>query len=472
MQLDETPAVVTAGLGLFAEALAAQAAEVTAVGWQPPMPGTDDALAAVMADPRGADANAEAVRRLTEARPRLVGIERAGDALGLEPGEFLHAGPPITFPDLSGPVRGALLGAMVYEGIADSVEAAESLAPTVRLAPCHSRHAVGPMAGLISPSMPVFVMHDDVFDVTAYCTLNEGLGKVLRFGAYSAEVIERLQWIERVLAPVLDATLRRHGPVDLPSILAQALQMGDEGHNRNRAGTSLFIREIVADLIEVELPMTDLAAALRFINSNDHFMLNLAMGMAKAAADAARDIPGSTMVVAMARNGTEFGMQTAGTSDEWFTGLADVPEGLYLSGFSVEDANPDLGDSTIMETVGLGGFAMAAAPAIVRFVGGDVSDAVENTRRMYEITLSEHPLYQIPVLGFRGTPTGIDVSLVARTDLLPIVNTGIAGREPGVGQVGAGIVTPPRDAFVQAMRALAVRAEVPRAREIEQLQAL
>ena len=188
-------------------------------------------------------------------------------------------------------------------------------------------------------------------------------------------------------------------------------------------------------------------------------MLNLAMGMAKSAADSARDIPASTMVVAMARNGTEFGIQTAGTGDEWFTGPADVPEGLYLSGFTEKDANPDLGDSTITETVGLGGFAMAAAPAIVQFVGGRVSDAIENTQRMYEITLAEHPLYQIPALGFRGTPTGIDVSLVTRTDLLPVVNTGIAGREPGVGQVGAGIVAPPKEAFVDAINALAAHAE-------------
>jgi hypothetical protein len=350
---------------------------------------------------------------------------------------------------------------MVYENMADSVQKAEALAPTVSLAPAHSRHAVGPMAGVISPSMPVFVMHDDVFDSTAYITMNEGLGKVLRFGAYGDEVIERLRWMERVLAPVLAATLRLHGPVDLPSILAQALQMGDEGHNRNRAGTSLFIREIVADLIELELPTADLAAALRFINGNDHFMLNLAMGMGKAAADCARDLPGATMVVAMARNGTEFGIQTAGTGDEWFTGPAEIPEGLYFSGFSAQDANPDLGDSTIMETVGLGGFAMAAAPAIVQFVGGDVSAAIENTQRMYEITLAEHPLYQIPALGFRGTPTGIDVTLVARTETLPVVNTGIAGREPGVGQVGAGIVDPPRQAFIDATLALAARAQRP-----------
>jgi hypothetical protein len=458
MRLDEAPAVVTAGLGLFTDALSAQAAEVTPVEWRPPLPGTDEALATVAADPRTAVANAEAVRRLTTSRPRLVAIERAGEALGLERGEFLHAGPPIAWADASGPVRGALLGAMVYENLADSIEAAQALAPTVSLAPAHSRHAVGPMAGVISPSMPVFVMHDDVFDSTAYCTLNEGLGKVLRFGAYSGDVIERLRWIERVLAPVLAATLRRHGPVDLPSILAQALQMGDEGHNRNRAGTSLFIREIVADLIELERPTADLAAALRFINGNDHFMLNLAMGMGKAAADCARDIPGATMVVAMARNGTEFGIQTAGTGDAWFTGPAEIPEGLYFSGFSAKDANPDLGDSTIMETVGLGGVAMAAAPAIVQFVGGDVSAAVENTQRMYEITLAEHPLYQIPALGFRGTPAGIDVTLVVRTGTLPVVNTGIAGREPGVGQVGAGIVDPPRQAFVDAAQALAARA--------------
>ena len=260
------------------------------------------------------------------------------------------------------PVRSrGTLGALVYEGLANSVQEAEKVAPTVSLTPNHSPNAVGPMAGVMSASMPVFVVRDQTSTTTAYITLNEGLGKVLRFGAYSPEVIERLRWMERILAPVLAATLRRHGPVDLPPILAQALQMGDDGHNRNRAGTSLFIREIVADLIEVDLPTAELAAALRFINGNDHFMLNLAMGMAKAAADAARDIPASTMVVAMARNGTEFGIQTAGTGDAWFTGPADVPEGLYLSGFTEKDANPDLGDSTITETVGLGGFAMAAA---------------------------------------------------------------------------------------------------------------
>jgi hypothetical protein len=261
--------------------------------------------------------------------------------------------------------------------------------------------------------------------------------------------------MERVLAPVQRAALHAHGPVDISALIAQALQMGDEGHNRNRAGSSLFLRELAGDLVEVDAPSSQIAEVLRFINGNDHFFLNLVMPAAKASADAARGIPGSTMVVAMARNGTEFGIQCSGTGDEWFTAPAGMPDGLFLPGYGPQDANPDIGDSTITETAGIGGFAMAAAPAIVRFVGGDVEDALDYTRAMYDITLAEHDVFQIPILGFRGTPTGIDATLVVRTGVLPAVNTGMAGREPGTGQVGAGLVEPPMACFVAAVEALA-----------------
>ena len=458
--LDEAPSVVTAGVALFADALAAQAVSVTAVQWRPPAGQTQAALAAIAADPRTPGANAEAVRRMTSARPYLVDIARAGDVLGLGAREFLHAGPPVGWPDACGPLRGALIGAMIYEGIAASPADAERIAASggISLAPCHSRRAAGPMAGVVSASMPVFVLAEETFGGAAYCTLNEGLGKVLRYGAFDEQVIERLRWLERVLGPLLGACVRRHGPVDVTSIVAQALQMGDEGHNRNRAGTSLFLREIVADLIEVGAPAAQIAEAVRFINGNDHFLLNLVMPAGKASADAARGIAGSTMVVAMARNGTEFGIQTSGTGDAWFTAPATVPDGLYFPGFGPQDANPDIGDSTITETVGLGGFAMAAAPAIVQFVGGDTADALRHTIEMYEITLAEHPTYQVPVLGFRGTPAGIDPTLVVRTGVVPTVNTGIAGRTAGVGQVGAGLVTPPMSVFADAVNALGAKA--------------
>jgi hypothetical protein len=467
IELDEAPAVVTAGASLFADSLAAQLTTPSRVNWAPPVPGSDADLAAIAADPRTKPATAESVRRLTAANPQWVDVVPARDALGLGRGEFLHAGPPVVWADASGPVRGAVAGAMIYEGIANSFEEAVRLAAKGRisLAPCHSRGAVGPMAGVISASMPVSVLEDAEHGGRAYCTLNEGLGKVLRYGAYSPQVIARLEWLERVLGPLLSTTLRRRGPVDVRNIISQALQMGDECHNRNRAATSLLLREMTPDLLEVEARREDVVDAFRFINGNDHFFLNLSMPAGKLAADAARDIPGSTMVVAMARNGTEFGIQVSGTGGEWFCAPAPEVKGLYFSGFGPDDAGLDIGDSTITETTGIGGFAMAAAPAIVLFVGGDVSAALENTLRMYEITLAEHPAYKVPVLGFRGTPTGIDTTLVVRTGVLPAVNTGIAGREPGVGQVGAGLVVPPMSVFVSATRALARRAEWPRAAE-------
>jgi hypothetical protein len=304
--------------------------------------------------------------------------------------------------------------------------------------------------------MPMWVVENGAAGNRAYCTLNEGLGKVLRYGAYDAEVLDRLAWMGDVLAQVLAAALRRlEEPLDLRAMIAQAVQMGDEGHNRNRAGTSLLLRALLPALLTVEEPTAEVEAAARFISGNDHFFLNLAMAAGKATADAGAGTGGSSIVVAMARNGTELGVRLAGTGDRWFTGPAGRIDGLYLPGFGPEDANPDIGDSTITETIGLGGFAMAAAPAVVRFVGGTPADAMAATLSMYEITWDESAHYQLPALGFRGSPLGIDAREVVHTGVLPVVNTGIAHREAGVGQVGAGLVKPPMRAFTAAVQALA-----------------
>ena len=459
--LTHEPSVVTAGVGLLADALRAQAAQVTEVDWRPPMAGTEADLARVMNDPRREAANAKAVSRLMSAGAELVDVRPAHECLGIEKGTFFHAGPPMDWEQASGPMRGALIGAMLYEGMADTPQQAEtalaSMGDTggITLEPCHHHDTVGPMAGVVSPSMWMFELKDPVHGGTAYCSLNEGLGKVLRYGAYGAEVIDRLHWMSRVLGPLLQQAVRAHGPVDVKAIIAQMLQMGDEGHNRNRAGSLMALRDLLPSLITVDAPSSDIAEVVRFAGANEHFFLNLGMPASKLATDAARDIPGSTMVVAMARNGTDFGIQTSGTGDQWFTGPADTPVGLFLGNYGPEDANPDIGDSAIMETAGIGGFAMAAAPAIVRFVGGDVPLALRTTRTMYEITLGEHPAFQIPILEFRGTPTGIDVTRVVRTGILPQINTGMAGAVAGTGQVGAGLVNPPEHCFPAALAALA-----------------
>ncbi|HET8603109.1 MAG TPA: DUF1116 domain-containing protein [Marmoricola sp.] len=452
--------VVTVGVDHLAEAVTAQAVPVTRVDWRPPMPGTEDDLACVAADPLRREANERALAAVLGVQAMLVDVGPAGELLGLGPGDFLHAGPPLAWTDASGPLRGALMGAAALEGLVEDPEDAAGLFSSgsqVTLDPCHHHRTVGPMAGVVSASMWLFVLEDPATGRRTFCSLNEGLGKVLRYGAYAPEVLDRLRWMSRVLGPLLRDAVRAAGPVDVTGILTQMLQMGDEAHNRNRAGTLMLLRDLAPAMVAAPHPAADVAEALRFIGGNDHFFLNLAMPACKLMLDAARDIEGSTMVVAMARNGTEFGIQVAGTGDRWFTGPAQVADGLYLGDYGPEDANPDIGDSAITETAGLGGFAMATAPAIVRFVGGTVPDALATTRRMHEITLGSNRRWTIPVLDFAGTATGIDVARVCRTGILPQINTGMAGRVAGVGQVGAGLVTPPAEVFPAALAALAHR---------------
>ena len=402
-------------------------------------------------------ANAEAVRRIQAAQPWLEDLVTARDAIpALQERRLLHAGPPITWDRMCGPMRGGIIGATMYEGWAETPEQAEAMAARGEIAfePCHHHGAVGPMAGIISPSMPVFVVRNRAADNSAFSTMNEGLGKVLRYGAYDASVLDRLRWMREGLAPALKAAIHKAGGFDLRALIAQALQMGDECHNRNKAATSLFFRSVAPHLLRAPLPGDQVAGAADFLNANDAFFLNLAMASCKSALDAAHGIAASTVVTTMARNGTDFGIRVSSLGTRWFTGPAHVPNGLYFPGFNQEDANPDIGDSAITETAGIGGFAMAAAPAIVTFVGGTVDLARTSTLRMYEITLAENEAYRIPALDFRGTPTAIDVRKVIETGILPIINTGIAHRRPGIGQVGAGLTEPPEACFQQALAAL------------------
>ncbi len=401
-------------------------------------------------------ANKQALDNLQKAQPTVVGIGVAlEDIPNMDKKTILHAGPPITWENMSGPLKGAVIGGLIYEKLATNEAEARALAASgeIKFEPCHHHQTVGPMAGVVTASMPVWIVENKAFGNFAYCTLNEGLGKVLRYGAFSEEVIDRLNWMEAVLAPVLKATLELRGEIDLKSMIAQVVQMGDEGHNRNKAGTSLFIREVAPYIVLTDFSNEEKSDVLKFMHSNDHFFLNLTMPACKAATDPNAFIKYSTVVSVMARNGTEFGIQVAGLGDKWFTAPAEIIDGLFFPGYDKEDANPDIGDSVITETTGIGGFAMATAPAIVQFVGGTPQDAIQYTTSMYEITEEESNAYKMPPMNFRGTPTGINIQKVIETQILPIINTGIAHKDPGVGQVGAGIVRPPMKCFEDALEA-------------------
>ncbi len=403
-------------------------------------------------------ANAEAVERMMEARPVLVGLGTARDVIpGMRDGLLLHAGPPITWERAGGPMRGAIIGALLFEGWAKDEKEAVAMMERgeIDLEPCHEHQAVGPMAGVTSPSMAVYIVENKTHGNFSYSNLNEGYGKVLRYGAYSEDVLERLRWMNNVMAPVLRDAIEKMGGLDIKALIAEALHMGDEGHNRNKAGSFIYTTRVAPYIAKVA-PNSDVAFdVIKFLGDNALSVLNPVMAACKAMADAAHGVEGSTVVTVMARNGTDFGIRVSGLGDRWFTAPVAVPKGLYFSGFSAEDAAVDIVDSTITETAGIGGFAMAAAPAIVTFVSGTPEDAVHATLEMYEITTTEHKYFTIPYLNFRGTPTGIDVRKVVETGITPRINTGIAHKNPGVGQIGAGLVRPPMEIFEQALMAFA-----------------
>jgi len=463
MLIQEKLSVINVGLSNFAQTIRDCGGEAFDLKWQPPAEGNAAAawgLAQMINDADIEAANGLAYQRYLSAQPVLTGVGVAGETIpGMEGRLILHSGPPIAWEDMCGPQQGAILGAVLFERWADTLDQARALvvAGGIRLEPCHHHATVGPMAGIISPSMPVWIVANTAGDNVAYSNLNEGLGRVLRFGANGDEVIDRLRWMATTLGPTLAVIVEEIGGLPLKPLMAQALHMGDEVHNRNVAASSLLFRKFAtAALQSKRLDPRAVAESLTFIAGNDHFFLNLSMAACKAMLDVAHGVPHSTLVTAMARNGVEFGVRISGL-DQWFTAPAPLVDGLFFPGYGPADAARDLGDSSITETAGLGGFAMAASPAIVQFVGGSPRDAIANTRRMLGITLGQNSAFTLPALDFTGTPAGIDARRVVDSGILPIINTGIAHKEAGIGQIGAGITFAPLRCFVDAVEVLARR---------------
>ncbi|MGE3270284.1 MAG: DUF1116 domain-containing protein [Chloroflexota bacterium] len=463
--LADGPRAINVGVAQFAEAVQPWDAGVISVDWRPPAGGPRVAEALRrLAEPaiaaRVEAANARLLQAFMAARPYLVDVRPAREMVpALQERVLLHAGPPLAWDAMTGPMQGAAIGAALYEGWAETPDAAEHLLASggVTFMPCHPQGAVGPMGGITSGSMPLLVVEERTGGGMAFCTLNEGVGRVLRFGANGPEVLERLRWLRDMAGPSLGAAVRQTAGIDLRAIMGRALTMGDEMHQRNIAATLLLLREVAPLLARADLPSEQQAAVVAFIGQTDQFFLNVAMAACKAMADAAHAAGAeSSIATAMCRNGVEFGVRLGATGDRWFTAPVNTPQGLYFGGYTAADGNPDIGDSAITETVGVGAFCMAAAPAVVPYVGaGGFEDAIGITNEMLEITAAQNPDFAIPALDGAGAPTGIDVRLVAATGIEPIINTGIAHRQAGVGQVGAGTVRAPIACFEQALIALA-----------------
>lgn len=469
--LASAPSVLNVGIESFNDSILASGSQVAPVAWRPPGdadPAAAWALARLMADARIAEANATATQRIIAARPVWEDVALRADGVWPElrgTRLLLHAGPPVAWPDMCGPMQGAMIGAVLYEGWATTPEAARKLLQRgeVQFAQCHDFRAVGPMAGVISASMPLLQVVDATHGNRAYTNINEGIGRCLRFGANGPDVLQRLKWFEAVLGPVLKAAAQQafdnKGGIDLKAVGCQALLMGDEVHSRNAASTSLFFMELAVALsapaLRNNLNAEHVHATLDFVAKTSQFFLNYSMASCKAIMDAAHGVPFSTVVTATARNGTETGLRVSGLGSQWFAAKSDVAQGLFFPGFKQEDACPDIGDSAITETAGFGGCSFAASPALTLLAGGTVSDAMRYSREMYAVTVTRNPGMSLPALDFAGAPCGIDVLRVLDSGIRPVVTTGIAHREAGIGQIGAGIVRVPMACYVQAGRAAA-----------------
>lgn len=450
---------INLGAETFKYDLTMQGVDAVHVAWKPPAGGNTallEALEKVIDSEKVDAANDKALEMLMDARPVLISVERAIDVIpGMTPTTIFHAGPPIEFDRMPGPMKGAVIGALLYEGLAGNPDEALEVANSgkIQYQPCHNFGAVGAMTGVFSAHMTVHVVKNATHGNTAYSPIHEGSGySVQRYGSYDEGVLNRLRWLDEEYRPAMQKALKLSGGIDVRSTIAQALHMSDECHNRNKASSSLFYKTIMPYLLQTDLDKEVILRVSEFINANEHYHLSITMAASKAALDAIHGIENCTIVTALSRNGADFGIRVSGfAGNVWFTGPAQMVDGLFFPGFSQADANPDMGDSAIAETAGLGGFSLGNAPAIVQFVGGTVEDAISYVKKMYEITWTENRNYTIPFLNFRGTPAGVDIRKVIQTGILPMITTGIAHKERGRGQIGAGITTPPMECFEKAL---------------------
>jgi Succinyl-CoA synthetase, alpha subunit len=461
--LNSKPRIVNIGLTSFTESILAYGGNTVQCDWKPAAGGNKKLIKILNQLSKMEEieeANKEVIEKMKTSQPFLMDVVPAKSVIEiLNDRVLLHAGPPINYEDMTGPMQGSCIGAVLFEGWAADEKSARELLENkgVKFTPCHHVNAVGPMGGITSGNMPLLVVENKLDGSIGYCIMNEGIGKVLRFGAFSEEVVTRLKWMAESLGPVLSKALKRKpGGLNLNVLIAKAITMGDEFHQRNIAATLNFLKEITPLIVELDIDQKEKYRVIKFLADTDQFFLNIMMAAGKSIVDCARKVTRGTVVTTMARNGQEFGVRISGMGDEWFTAPVNTPNGLYFTGYSEEDANPDIGDSAITETVGVGGMAMVAAPGVTRFVGaGGFDDALKVSNEMNEICISNNSNWSIPTWDFKGACLGIDARKVVASGITPLINTGIAHKNMGVGQIGAGTVRAPLACFEKAIIAYA-----------------
>lgn len=464
-RIEEPISVINVGLEKFYNDLLSQDVPSVHVDWRPPADGNVGLirkLAALQCDAVD-EANEKTLDRIRSSRPLWVDVQPALEAIpGMEGNNLLHSGPPIDFQDMCDPQQRAVEAAAIFEGWVTDRDGliAKLRSGDIRLRPNYEFGSVGAMCGVISPSMQVIVTENVTYGNRSWSTFNEGKGNVIWMGTYDQGTIDRLCWMRDVLAPSLRKALRtREEGLDIFKIIAEGTLMGDEVHARSAACTLLLLRQLMPMLLATDLHRDDIASIINFIGQNNHSFLSLTLTACKSACDAAHGIPNSTVVTAMSRNGVNFALRVGGIRDNWFIApTAPMDEAIYYSGYGPEDAAGDIGDSAIVETAGLGGMIIGAAPSISSFVGGTMQHSRQSMATMRTICAGTNPAFAPGAVDFTPAPLGVDIRKVVQLGLGPIIDTGVLHKASGVGQIGTGIARAPLSAFVQAVEAMPVPA--------------
>lgn len=346
------------------------------------------------------------------------------------------------------------MGAALHEKWAVSREDAEDKfrRNEIKLGACNDHATVGAGAGILSPSMPVLICRDMHNGNEGYCLPFEGRSGLGVWGVYNDDVEATLQVIEKQFAPAVNQVLTEQGGIPVKGIIARSLQMNDDIHTRQTAAGLILLSEIAPKLMHSDLDREAITMCIEMFSSSERWFHPLGMASAMSTIRGLKGTEYSTVVTAICNGGVNTGLKVAALGEQWFTAPAPMLTGSYLSPqWSEKDASPYCGDSTITEVVGMGAFAGAAAPSVLRLRGGTYQDGINQSMDMRTLTVGLNSNYPIPLLDFTGPGLAIDIRKVINTGTPVVCHGGIISKDGG--QIGAGIATFPMEVYVDAMYA-------------------
>ncbi len=391
-------------------------------------------------------ADQESFNRLCESNPAWVGMVTAEQAIDLPQTTLLHAGPPFaSVGSVTQPILNSACIAAVFEGLAADFDEAETkiFAGDILLKPAQDFGVVTPLAAVVSSTMPLHHITDlNRPQIQAYAPINGGSRPAMRLGIRSKDVLDHIRWLNGPFASWIASGLQQ--PIELIPLAVAALKQGDDCHGYTPEGGRLMMSELEKNISD-GIGDTD---TRKFIESSPSLFLNLWMAASKCMMMSASGVLESSFITAIAGNGLETGIQIAALPGRWFQTSAQPPSGRFDVDLPESRALPAIGDSAVVEGLGLGAMAIHLSPVqqnnLGEFLPADYSSVKEN------LLTGIHP-------GFSDLDCQLGLTARAADQLNrgPVIGLGILDKNGEKGRLGGGIYRMPVDVFKQAVQVLA-----------------